>query len=156
MSDFDKEGLRNVLLVAVSVCLVCSVIVSSAAVILKPQQLINQELDQKQNILRAAGMLPEGSNQDAQGRGIDELFDQFTVHAVDLESGQFVDLDEIDAYDPIKAAKQSGRSRELSGEEDIATIGRRENVSLVYLRRDAEGGLEKVCLLYTSPSPRDS
>ena len=140
MSDFDKEGLRNVLLVAVSVCLVCSVIVSSAAVILKPQQLINQELDQKQNILRAAGMLPEGSNQDAQGRGIDELFDQFTVHAVDLETGQFADLDEIDAYDPIKAAKQAGRSRELSGEEDIATLGRRENVSLVYLRRDADGG----------------
>ena len=72
MPDFDKEGLRNVLLVAVSVCLVCSVIVSSAAVILKPRQLINQELDEKQNILRAAGMLPQGSNQDMQGRGIDE------------------------------------------------------------------------------------
>ena len=92
MADFDKEGLRNVLLVAVSVCLVCSVIVSSAAVILKPQQLINQELDQKQNILRAAGMLPEGSDQDSEGRGIDELFDQFSVHAVDLETGQFADL----------------------------------------------------------------
>ena len=146
MADFDKEGLRNVLLVAVSVCLVCSVIVSSAAVILKPQQLINQELDQKQNILRAAGMLPEGSNQDSEGRGIDELFDQFSVHAVDLETGQFADLDEIEAYDPIKAAKQTGRSRELSGDEDIATIGRRENVSLVYLRRSDDGRLDKVVI----------
>ena len=146
MPDFDKEGLRNVLLVAVSVCLVCSVIVSSAAVILKPRQLINQELDEKQNILRAAGMLPQGSNQDMQGRGIDELFDQFTVHAVDLETGQFAELDDIDAYDPIKAAKQASRSRELSADEDIATIGRRENVSLVYLRRDSDGVLDKVVI----------
>ncbi len=146
MADFDKEGLRNVLLVAVSVCLVCSVVVSSAAVILKPQQLINQELDQKQNILRAAGMLPQGSNQDAQGRGIDELFKQFTVHAVDLETGQFTDLDEIEAYDPIKAAKLPERSRELSGDEDIATIGRREDVSLVYLRRAGNGQLDKVVI----------
>lgn len=146
MADFDKEGLRNVLLVAVSVCLVCSVVVSSAAVILKPRQLINQELDQKQNILRAAGMLAEGSDQDAAGRGIDELFGQFTVHAVDLDTGQFTELDQIEAYDPIKAAKVSGTSRELSGGEDIATIGRRENVSLVYLRRAEDGRLDKVVI----------
>ena len=64
MANFNKEGLGNVLLVAVSVCLVCSIVVSSAAVILKPQQQINRELDRKQNILRAAGMLPAGSSVD--------------------------------------------------------------------------------------------
>jgi len=56
--SFDKEGLRNVLVVAFSVCLVCSIVVSTAAVALKPQQQANKILDQKQNILRAAGMLP--------------------------------------------------------------------------------------------------
>lgn len=142
---FDKEGLGNVLLVAISLCLVCSIIVSTAAVLLKPQQKLNQELDQKQNILRAAGMLPEGSNVDPQGRSIDELFSQFSVRAVDLRTGRFTEEVDPASYDPIKAAKDPALSVELSDTEDIATIGRRENVSLVYLR-ESEGGVDKVVI----------
>ena len=74
---------------AISVCLVCSIVVSTAAVMLKPQQRANQEYDQKQNILRAAGMLPEGSNVDAEGHTVDELFSEFEVRAVDLKTGEF-------------------------------------------------------------------
>ena len=146
MADFDKDGLRNVLIVAISVCLVCSIVVSTAAVVMKPQQLINQELDQKQNILRAAGMLPEGSATDANGRGIDELFGEFTVHAVDLNTGQFTDAVDVASYDPIKAAKKTNLSRDLSNEEDVATIGRRENISLVYIRRNIDGDVDKVVI----------
>jgi Na+-transporting NADH:ubiquinone oxidoreductase subunit C len=141
---FNKDGLGNVLMVAVSVCLVCSIVVSTAAVVMKPQQLINQELDQKQNILRAAGMLPEGAVTDAGGRGIDELFAEFTVHAVDLDTGRFTDAVDVASYDPIKAAKNEDLSRDLSNDEDVATIGRRENISLVYIRRTVDGGLDKV------------
>lgn len=144
--SFDKDSLSNVMLVAVTVCLVCSVVVSTAAVVMKPQQLLNKELDQKQNILRAAGVLPEGSDVDAQGRGIDELFAEFTVRAVDLNTGEFTDAVDVDSYDPIRAAKDADLSRDLSGEEDIATIGRREDISLVYIRRTADGDLDKVVL----------
>ena len=114
---FNKEGLKNTLLVALGVCLVCSIVVSSAAVVLKPQQQANKELDQKQNILRAAGMLPADGNQDAEGRGVDELFGQFTVRAVDLETGRFVDDVDVTAYNPIKAAKKPASSRDLSAGE---------------------------------------
>ena len=68
MAEFNKERLGNVLLVAIAVCLVCSIIVSAAAVALRPMQKENQELDQKQNILRAAGMLPADATVDADGR----------------------------------------------------------------------------------------
>ena len=142
--EFDKEGIRNVLLVALGVCLVCSIIVSTAAVSLKPQRLLNQQLDQKQNILRAAGMLPQDAKTDARGRGVDELFSEFEVRAVDLDTGEFVDMDVSD-YDPIKAAKVAESSRELDSSEDIALIGTRENVSVVYLRRSGDQ-LEKVVL----------
>ncbi|MEE8243387.1 MAG: hypothetical protein V3R27_00205, partial [Pseudomonadales bacterium] len=53
----DKDSLGNILKVAIGMCLVCSIVVSTAAVVLKPLQEINKELDRKQNILRAAGML---------------------------------------------------------------------------------------------------
>jgi Na+-transporting NADH:ubiquinone oxidoreductase subunit C len=135
--EFNKDSLGNTLLVAVGVCLVCSIVVSAAAVALKPRQLENAALDQKQNILRAAGMLPAGANVDAEGRGVDELFAQFEVRAVDLETGEYVDVDPS-TIDPIKDAKVPSLSTDLSSDEDIATLGRRENVSLVYLRREGD------------------
>ena len=74
MASFDKDSLSNTFIVAFAVCLVCSIIVSGIAVALKPAQQANKELDQKQNILRAAGMLAEGSNVSADGKSVDELF----------------------------------------------------------------------------------
>jgi len=143
---FDKESLSNILTVAISVCLVCSVVVSAAAVMLKPQQQINQAYDRMANVLRAAAMLPEGSNVDAQGRTIDELFSQFEVRAVDLDTGEFTDEVEPESFDPISAAKVPAYSTELSTQQDIATLGRRENISKVYIRRDDQGQIDKVVL----------
>ncbi len=144
MAQFDKDSLGNVLFIAIAVCLVCSIVVSTAAVSLRPMQKINQELDQKQNILRAAGMLPGDAVVDADGRTVDELFAEFEVRAVDLDTGEYVDVD-VASYDPIKAAKVPDQSRALSRAEDMATIGRRENVSLVYIRKE-DGELDKVVI----------
>lgn len=144
MAQFDKDSLGNVLFIAIAVCLVCSIVVSSAAVMLRPMQKVNQELDQKQNILRAAGLLPADATTDAEGRSVDELFAEFEVRAVNLDTGEYVDMDTLN-YDPVKAAKIPDQSRALSKSEDIATIGRRENVSLVYLRTE-DGKLDKVVM----------
>ena len=108
-------------------------------------RLANQELDQKQNILRAAGMLPSDALVDADGRSVDEIFAEFEVRAVDLDTGEFVDDVDVAAYDPIKAAKDPALSMVLSKDQDIATIKRRENVSLVYLKR-TDGELDKVVI----------
>ncbi len=144
--QFDKEGLGNVLLVAVSVCLVCSIVVSSAAVMLKPQQQINQELDRKQNILRAAGMLPADSIIDSEGRGADEIFKRFDVRAVNLETGEYTDRVDVESYDQTKASRVSATSLDLTTSEDIATLGRREHVALVYVLTTEKGALDKVVL----------
>ena len=145
MASFDKDSLSNTFIVAIGICLVCSIVVSGLAVALKPQQQINKELDQKQNILREAGLLPADSNVDAQGRTVDELFAEFEVRVVDLDTGKY--LDDIDpaGFDPIKAARDPERSVGLSAEEDIATLRRRENASEVYIKR-GESGIEKLVL----------
>ncbi len=77
MASFDKDSLTNTFTVAIAMCLVCSVVVSGVAVALKPAQQANKELDQKQNILRAAGMLPADDTVDSAGRTVDELFGEF-------------------------------------------------------------------------------
>ena len=145
-SGFNKDSLSNTFIVAFAVCLVCSIIVSGIAVALKPQQQLNKELDQKQNILRAAGMLESGATVAADGRTVDELFSEFSVHVVDLESGEFVEGIDATTFDPAKSAKDPAVSIALSGEQDIATIRRRENTSLVYIKRDANNNLDKLVL----------
>ena len=141
----DKDSLGNILKVAIGMCLVCSIVVSTAAVVLKPLQEINKELDRKQNILRAAGMLPEDSKRAAYGRGIEELFAEFDVRAVDLDTGTYADAVDVATFDPIKSARVPALSRELTVDEDIAVIGRREKVSLVYVIA-RESGIEKLVL----------
>lgn len=145
MAKVDKDSLANTFIIAVFLCLVCSIVVSSMAVALKPIQQLNKELDQKKNILRAAGMLPADQDVSADGRSIEELFAEFTVRAVDLQTGEYVDDVDVVTYDPIRAAKDSSTSVALSPEEDIATLRRRENVSLVYLKATATG-IDKVVM----------
>ena len=145
MSEFNKDGLGNTFFIAIAVCLVCSVLVSGAAVALKPMQVKNKELDQKQNILRAAGLLPADDVVDAQGRGVEEIFAEFTPRVVDMASGEFLDDVDPDSFDPQRLAKEPANSRELSSAEDIATIKRRENRSVVYIKTD-DDGIDKLVL----------
>lgn len=145
-STFNKDSLKNTLIVAIGLCLVCSILVSLAAVALRPQQKANKELDQKQNVLRAAGLLPADAVVDAQGRDVAEIFASFEARVIDLDTGDYVDGVDVDTFDPIRAAKDPAASKALAKDEDAATLGRRENYSLVYLKRDANGQLEKLVM----------
>ena len=146
MASTNRDSLGNTFLIAVALCLVCSVVVSSLAVMLKPIQQENKILDQKKNILRAAGMLAADSVVGPEGESVDELFSEFVVRAVNLDTGEYVD-DAVDvaSYDPIKAAGSPSQSVSLGTEEDIATLRRRENISLVYLKTGPTG-LEKLVI----------
>jgi Na+-transporting NADH:ubiquinone oxidoreductase subunit C len=141
-----RESIGNVLFVALVVCLVCSIVVSTAAVALKPRQDFNAELDRKMNVLVAAGMLQDGQRADEQGRGIEELFAQFDVRVVDLRTGEFTDAVDPNDYDQLRAARDPQRSVRLSRAEDQAGIGRREHYALVYVLEDEQGSLERIVL----------
>ena len=150
MSTAKKETIGGTLLVAFVLCIICSVIVAGSAVSLKPVQTANKQLDRKKNILSAAGMLPAGV---AGAAEIDALFERFQVRMVDLDSGKYLDEQEIAArpeldpqrYDQIKAAKDTKLSEALPADEDIASIKRRENFAQVYLIED-QGRMEKIVL----------
>jgi Na+-transporting NADH:ubiquinone oxidoreductase subunit C len=79
-----NDSTLKTLIVALALCLVCSILVSTAAVKLQPLQARNQELDRKKIILEVAGLLKPGVS-------IDELFKQVEPKVVDLSTGEYVD-----------------------------------------------------------------
>ena len=138
MSSNDSIG--KTLVVAFALCIGCSVVVSAAAVLLKPVQEVNKTLDRKRNILAAAGMLVEG-------KSVDEQFADVQTRVVDLQTGKFADnAVDPDKYVQRKAAKDPDLSEALTAKEDLAKISRRERYSLVYLVQDAAGGIDKIIL----------
>ncbi len=134
----NKESTQKTLIVTLILCVVCSIIVSTAAVLLRPAQIANKALDIKLNILMAADMYdPLG--------GIEEQFERVEAKLVDLDTGKFSSEISIETYDQFKAAKDPALSKELSAEVDVASISRREKYAKVYVV-NGSAGVEKVVL----------
>lgn len=134
----SNDSIKKTLTVALLLCIVCSVIVSGAAVMFKAQQQENKDLDRKSNILAAAGLLEPG-------KSIDELYEQITPRVVNLNTGEYTDAVNAETYDQLRAAKDPEMSKALSNSEDIAGIKRREKYATVYLV-EKEGELERIIL----------
>lgn len=136
----NNDSIKKTITVTLLLCIVCSVVVSTAAVLLRPAQETNKELDFKRNILAAAGLMEEG-------RSVEEIFEErVTAKVVDLETGKFTDEVDPTTYEQRKAAKDPARSLPLSGEDDIAGISRRERYSIVYLVEGQQGELQTIIL----------
>ncbi|MGB0733847.1 MAG: Na(+)-translocating NADH-quinone reductase subunit C [Pontibacterium sp.] len=134
----NNDTIGKTITVTVLLCVICSVVVSAAAVLLRPIQVQNKELDRKSNILAAAGI------QDS-SKSVDELFAQITTKVVDLETGKFTDAVDADSYDANKAAKDPSQSVALDRSVDIASIKRQAKYMSVYLV-EKEGEVEKIIL----------
>lgn len=134
----SQDSIQKTLGVALLLCIVCSVIVSGAAVSLRPMQEANKDEDRKKNILLAAGLYQEALP-------VEEQFAVIETRLVDLSTGLFVDMEDAGSFDQRKAAKDPDLSRKLSGTEDLAKISRRENQALVYIV-EAEGQFDKIIL----------
>ncbi|AJR09658.1 NADH:ubiquinone reductase (Na(+)-transporting) subunit C [Photobacterium gaetbulicola] len=140
----NNDSIKKTLIVVIALSLVCSIVVSAAAVALRPLQQKNAVLDVQRNILSVAGLLQDGTN-------ITEAYDQFIEpKLVNLETGEFVEQTEEGAtaseYSQRDAAKDPAQSIRLSGDQDLAKIIRRANVATVYLVKDANDNIDKLIL----------
>ena len=129
--DFDRDSISNTLMVAVGLSLVCSVIVSSAAIVLKPIQEKNEEEFRQQIILDVAGLMQPGGN-------IEELFGAIEPRMVNLESGDYDDAVDVATFDALLAAGDPELGVAIPDDLDIAGIGRRAKYAPVYLVRDGD------------------
>lgn len=133
----SNDSTSKTIIVALALCIVCSVIVSTAAVMLRPAQQANKDLDRKTNILAAAGMWQEGVS-------VEEQFSSISTRAVDMATGKFTDAVDVVTYDQRKAAKNPAMSDDL-GDADLAKIGRLAKYMVVYVV-EGDAGIEKIIL----------
>ncbi len=134
----NNDSIKKTLGVVVGLSLVCSIIVSTAAVGLRDKQKANAVLDKQSKIVEVAGI-------DAAGQNVPELFAQYIEpRLVDFDTGNFVEGNAA-TYDQRKAAKDPAESIKLPADEDKAKILRRANTGVVYLVKDGDA-VSKVIL----------
>ena len=152
-SNFNKDSIQNVIVIALVVCLFCAIVVAGSAVALKERRVENKALDKSKNVLIAAGLFEEGVTK---VEDINTLFARFEPRVVDLRTKQLLSEAEVATveqqmeisfldYDQRKAAKDPALSSALTDLEDIASINRREHYSLIYLLR-SESGIDRIVL----------
>ncbi|MCE7537229.1 Na(+)-translocating NADH-quinone reductase subunit C [Aliivibrio fischeri] len=126
----NNDSIKKTLGVVIGLSLVCSIIVSTAAVGLRDKQKANAVLDKQSKIVEVAGVTGSGT--------IPELFAaNIEPRLVDFATGEFVDGDAA-TYDQRKAAKDPKQSIKLTAEQDKAKIIRRANLGVVYLVKDGD------------------
>ena len=137
-----NDSLIKTLAVAFSVCLICSLVVSSSAVSLRDLQKENKLNDRRLKVLQVADIYdPELS--------ISEQFLQLESKFIDFDTGRiFTEYNNfnIDEYDQVKATKDSNLSKAIPASDDIAIIKNRENVGKIYILRDDLKNIDKLIL----------
>lgn len=130
-----RDSVTNTIRVSLIVCLVCALVVSTAAVLLAPQQAVNREQFRQFNIVRVAGL-------DVPGRDLASAIARVERRHVDLQTGEYVQMPE--GFDPLVAARDPEQGRRLS--EDPAGIRQMSRVGEVFLVRDESGRFERLVL----------
>ncbi len=142
MSD---DSIKKTLLVALGVCFVCSILVSTAAVKLNKIQVENKKLDKIKNILLAGELLKDNID-------INTVYtESIKPVMIDLKTGEpvpeanFNDVLNIETFDINTLAKHAEYGQAIPPDKDIASIKRMPKNMVVYLVVE-NGVVEKIIL----------
>ena len=125
-----------------AVCLVCAVVVSSAAVALADRQARNAALDRQRNVLLAAGLASDDESLDAEAVAARSA--GITPVVLTLSTGEVAaDVDPV-GFDQRAASIDSARS--AAAPDNVAGVMRLPNEALVYEVRDEAGRVDLVVL----------
>lgn len=129
MHDRDPGPLRT-LLVAFAVCLVCSLVVSTTAVLLEPRQRANREAARRARVRALIERQP------GLGAALGDVgtFDVREL-AVDLATGAVATWA---SPEDVSQRSNSGAGTPLPAERDIAGIGRRPSLGSAYVVADGD------------------
>tara|TARA_B100001167_G_scaffold185295_1_gene145383 strand:+ start:61 stop:870 length:810 start_codon:yes stop_codon:yes gene_type:complete len=129
-----NDTLIKTLFVAISLCLVCSIIISLAAVGLRDQQKHLKQKDQQSKILSSAGLL---TNQ----KPIEELFLAIEERVVNLDTGKYEESLDPESFNGKKFESEDYSrdpltSIRLRTKVDISSLKRRENFKKIYIYKE--------------------
>lgn len=134
----SRDSTAKVLGVAFLLCLVCSILVSAAAVGLSSRQERNKIEEKRKNILQAAGLYEAD-------KPIDDQFSKIESRIVDLQNGEFSNTFDAATFDSRAAARDIETSYRIPPERDLAGIKTRSRYKDVYLVMD-NGQLQQLIL----------
>ncbi len=128
----SADSTKKTLIVALGVCLVCSILVSTAAVALSSKQKENKQLDMLKNILQAGNLYEEATD-------IKKTFDEkIAPKLVELKSGSILNESEYNdvlnptTFDIKVASGDQTYGTDIDAAKDIAKIKRRPTHMVVY------------------------
>ena len=128
--NIRKNSVANTILVAFIVSLICSVLVSTSVVLLRPRQLENQLIHSGlKNVLQLVDSIDK-SRSDA------ELIKRIDTRLVDLETGEYVTDIEVAQFNPRTAANDPNLSIAVPPDLDTANIERRAKFAIVNLVKE--------------------
>jgi Na+-transporting NADH:ubiquinone oxidoreductase subunit C len=130
---FLRETTPGAFLVAGVLCVVCSVLVASAAVALKPAQDANKLVFKQKNALMAAGLVTRNATPDK----VNKVFaESIKRELIDISTGEVVSegsVDfKIDDYDPSVAAKDAKLNVPVEPSSALMGVQKREPYTFVY------------------------
>jgi len=131
------------LLLSAAVCIVCSLLVSGAAVMLAPAQARNRTLDMQRKVLVVAGLLGDGERL-ADDAVRARFADAIRPRVVDLKSGAYDDTVDAHAFDAAAEAKSpapanDAKVRELPGRVRVYQVVQGGRVEMVIVPIEGQG-----------------
>ncbi|MBL1213082.1 MAG: Na(+)-translocating NADH-quinone reductase subunit C [Ignavibacteriae bacterium] len=128
----SSDSTKKTIIVALGICLVCSILVSSAAVALSKIQEENKELDKITNILLAGDLM-------AEGKPVREIYKESVVPIlIDLNTGEAVKKENypekinIETFSIKNLVSDPELSERIDPKNDIADIKRKPKYMVIY------------------------
>ena len=127
----SKDSTGKVLTVAFVLCVVCSILVSAAAVGLSSRQERNKVEEKRKNILLAAGIYEAGIP-------VEDQFSNIQTRIVDLQTSEFSADFDAASFDSRSAARDAETGYRIPPELDLAAIKIRSRYKDVYLLMEGD------------------
>ena len=146
----SNDSLKNIVGVALGVCLVCAILVSTTAVVLKPRIADNQRFELLRNVLIAGDLMEEKAD-------VEKIFSEKIEPAlIDLKTGDRLPKEEMtgnlapEKFNVQRAAKDSDIGMVIPGDKDRANIKRMPTRMMLYFVKENEGYSKIIFPVYGS------
>jgi Na+-transporting NADH:ubiquinone oxidoreductase subunit C len=126
-----NDSPQKALLVVLGVALVCSILVSVAAITLQPIQQLNQLAERSRNIVALTGLVPAGAA--LTDDDILATVEKLDIRVVNIDTGDFDNSIDPAEFNQRAAANDPALSTAIPASEDLARLGRRSRFAIVYL-----------------------
>lgn len=127
----NNDSPAKAVLVVLGTALVCSLLVTTAAVTLQPIQRAYQDLERNRFIVGISGLVEPGAElADAE---VVDVFQDLEVRLVDIEAGRFDQRMNPLTFDQRRAVSDPELGVEIPSDLDAAGLGRRSRLAAVYI-----------------------